>query len=91
MKFWEWSIFISGMLSALAADDSIFWCLVLGLVCAFSVFMLKVTEEVQAERRKHDAIKRADFNDAEADSEWVRRVECKPLPSNSTSIWEEYQ
>lgn len=91
MKFWEWMVFISGMLSALAADDSVFWCLILGLVCAFSVLMVKVSDEIQKERRKQESIRKADFAEPEADSWSVRHVKTEPLPSNDTTFWEEWQ
>ena len=43
MKFWEWAIFISGMMSALVADSSIVWCFIFALICCFSLLMANIS------------------------------------------------
>ena len=91
MKFWEWWIFITGLLCVLSADSSIGWCAVLAIACLFGIIMQQFQSKMEEESKKARAIKRADFRDEEADS-WVRHVGIEDaLPNDYITIWDEYQ
>ena len=52
MKLWEWTTFSAGLLSALAADSSVTWCLILAFVCMFSIVMINVSKGIEEDVRK---------------------------------------
>ena len=91
MKFWEWEIFITGLLCVLSADSSIAWCAVLAIACLFGIIMQQFQAKVEEETRRSIAMKRASSGDDETDS-WVRHVDIEDAYSNyNTTIWDEYQ
>lgn len=53
MMFFEWCAVISGLLCALAADSSIIWSLVCGVVCVISILFRKIAEDLEKEYRKN--------------------------------------
>ena len=90
MKFWEAEIFTTGLLCVLSADSSIGWCAVLAIFCLFGIIMLQFTSAIEEEKRKTRAKRNAGSAATESDA-WVRHCESEPLPSDSSTIWEEYQ
>lgn len=90
MKFWEAEIFTTGLLCVLSADSSIGWCAVLAIFCLFGIIMLQFTSAIEEEKRKTSAKRSAGSAATESDA-WVRHCESEPLPSDSSTIWEEYQ
>lgn len=90
MKFWEAEIFTTGLLCVLSADSSIGWCAVLAIFCLFGIIMLQFTSAIEEEKRKTRAKRSAGSAATESDA-WVRHCESEPLPSDSSTIWEEYQ
>lgn len=91
MKFWEWAIFISGLMSALVADSSIFWCLIFALICCFSLLMARAWKDIETDAKCYKAQKDT-VHEANTDDAWVGRCidESSPTSENIT-IWEMYQ
>ena len=91
MKFWEWAIFISGLMSALVADSSVVWCLIFGLACAISIWMQKQWKEIEAEYKCYE-VQKDTVHEANTDDAWVGRCIDEPSPtSENITIWEEFQ
>lgn len=91
MKFWEWAIFISGMMSALVADSSIVWCFIFALICCFSLLMAKAWKDIEKDAKCYKA-KKDTACTANTDDAWVGRCQEAHSPtSENITIWEEYQ
>ena len=90
MKFWEWAIFISGLMSALVADSSIFWCLIFALICCFSLLMARAWKDIEADAKCYEAQKSTTPMAVESDA-WVGHCESSNPTSENITIWEEFQ
>ena len=91
MKFWEWAIFISGLMSALVADSSIFWCIMFALICCFSLLMARAWKDIEADAKCYE-VQKDTVHEANTDDAWVGRCLDEPSPTSDTStIWEEWQ
>ena len=91
MKFWEWAIFISGLMSALVADSSIFWCLIFALICCFSLLMARAWKDIETDAKCYK-VQKDTVHMASADDAWVGRCMDVPSPtSENITIWEMYQ
>ena len=90
MKFWEYAIFGTGLMSALVADSSVVWCLIFGIACVISIWMQKQWKEIEAEYKCYEAQKSTTPMAVESDA-WVRHCDSEPLPSDNITVWEEYQ
>ena len=90
MRFWEYAIFGTGLMSALVADSSVVWCLIFGIACAISIWMQKQWAEIEAEYKCYEAQKSTTPMAVESDA-WVRHCESEPLPSDNITLWEEFQ
>ena len=90
MKFWETEIFTTGLLCVLSADSSIGWCAVLAIFCLFGIIMQQFTIAIEEDKRK-TIVKNSTGSAATESDAWVRHCDSEPLPSHSSTIWEEYQ
>ena len=92
MKFWEWAIFISGLMSALVADSSIFWCLIFALICCFSLLMARAWKDIEKDAKCYKAQKNSTGSAATESDAWVGRCQEVIYPtSDSITVWEMYQ
>ena len=91
MKFWEWAIFISGLMSALVADSSIFWCIMFAFICCFSLLMARAWKDIEADAKCYEAQKDT-VHEANTDDAWVGRCIDEPSPTSEfITVWEMYQ
>ena len=90
MKFWEYAIFGTGLMSALTADSSVVWCLIFGIACAISIWMQKQWKEIEAEYKCYEAQKGTGPLAKESDA-WIGHCKSDRLPDNTITIWDEWQ